>query len=434
MGASKLIATLLALVVGSVEMTTFFDARHDLSSLMALAMGFTAFLLTATKSHHKRWYPVLVYPLTAAATYWMAGYGVWATLALWVVDMVCNRHKNRYYLMAWMLAFALTSMVAWIATEACTMSGRAAVTTPGIGSVSMPDFDLENDFAAYNNHYFGREQSIIATVEQSKNPSPLQTLFYNMAVAKEGRLPDILLSHQPTELGTLYSIGPTTPKLIINTMSDLYWTLGDMTYAERAALMASTFSPRNHNVRMIKRMAEVNLVTGDTLAACKFLDILANTLAYRTWAVNHHPATMTEAVKQQIIDKRQWINTMDTLRIGDHCRTILRELVQSNIANIVALDYLLCTDLQICDLPAFKSDYDQFCMANDKPRLKPLYQQALCICLEVEQADLDTWKRYIKLPEVLTSWRSYNDNPTSAIHSGTYWRYYDSAPKKDSLP
>ena len=50
----------------------------------------------------------------------------------------------------------------------------------------MPDFDLENDFAAYNNHYFGREQSIIATVEQSKDPSPLQTLFYNMAVAKEG--------------------------------------------------------------------------------------------------------------------------------------------------------------------------------------------------------------------------------------------------------
>ena len=427
LGLASFTATGLALLLATVEAVTFFDAGHDLSSLVALALGIAAFIASAAVWNHNHWWPAIFYPLAAAATYWMAGYGVWVLMALWVADVICHKHKNRYYLMAWMLAFAVTAFEVWVATEKCCLHLNDAMSYPGVGKLSKPDFDLEADLEADNNYYFGRHDRIVATVQATDHPTPLQTLFYNLVMAQQGRLPDVLLSIQPTELGTLYTVEPTTPKLIINTMPELYWAVGDMMYAERAALLASTFAPHNHNARMIKRMAEVNLVTADTLAATKYLNLLNNTLAYRRWAVAHHPATMTRAVRQEIDAKRRFVNVQDTLRIGDHARTILRELVRSNPDNIVALDYLLCTDLQIADLPSFKADYDALCIATDKPRLKPLYQQALCICLAVEQADIDVWQRYIKLAEVRENWKKYNENPANPMFAGSYWRYYDAA-------
>lgn len=430
LGLAPSVSTVLALVLATVEAVTFFDAGHELSSLVALALGIAAFIATSMVWNHNHWWPAIFYPIAAGATYWMAGYGVWVLMALWVADVICHKHKNRYYLMAWMLALAVTAFEVWVVAEKCYLRLDDALAWPGVGRLSKPDFDLEADLEADNNYYFGRYDRIVATVQRTEHPTPLQTLFYNMVMARQGRLPDVLLSTQPTELGTLYTVGPTTPKLIINTMPELYWTVGDMMYAERAALLASTFSPHNHNARMLKRMVEVNLVTTDTLAACKYLNILSNTLAYRRWAVAHHPATMTPAVREEIEAKRTMVNKQDTLRIGDHARTILRELVRSNPDNIVALDYLLCTDLQIADLPSFKADYDALCMANGKPRLKPLYQQALCICLAVEQADLDTWQRYIKLTEVRHAWKNYNDNPANPMFAGSYWRYYDAAMKQ----
>lgn len=85
-------------------------------------------------------------------------------------------------------------------------------------------------------------------------------------------------------MGTFEKIGAATPLLIINRMNDLYWALGDMTFAERAAMQALAFSPDNRNVRMIRRLAEINMVTGNHAAANKFLGLLDHTVAYRRWA------------------------------------------------------------------------------------------------------------------------------------------------------
>ena len=47
--------------------------------------------------------------------------------------------------------------------------------------------------------------------------------------------------------------------------------------------------------------------------------------------------------------------------------------------NIVALDYILCSDLLLKDISNFKRDYDRYCIDTGSPRLKTLYQQALCM-------------------------------------------------------
>ena len=57
----------------------------------------------------------------------------------------------------------------------------------------------------------------------------------------------------------------------------------------------------------------------------------------------------------------------------------MMQLLDHNPDNMIALDYILCSDLLLKDITNFKRDYDRYC--SDKPRLKPLYQEALCIWL-----------------------------------------------------
>ena len=207
----------------------------------------------------------------------------------------------------------------------------------------------------------------------------ISAFYYYLASAVQDSLPDNLLKYSVKNLGTLTTIDDTSPLPIINMMNDLYFELGDMTYAERAAMMRNVFSPRNRNVRMIRRLAEINLVSGDTLAALKYLRILDRTYAYADWNRNHTPGKMDPEVEKEILWRRAHSNTKDNIRTGDNCRNILLELLESNPGNTVALDYLLCTDLLLKDMDTFKMDYDTYCMGKGSPRLKKLYQEALMI-------------------------------------------------------
>jgi hypothetical protein len=160
-------------------------------------------------------------------------------------------------------------------------------------------------------------------------------------------------------------------------MNDFYYLIGDMAMSERAAIMAQVFSPNNRNVKMVKRLCEINLVTGDTAIAMKYVRILEKTLLYRDWAAKHNPYSLDKAVEKEIIEKRKFINRAETIRISDNCRDILIELLDSNPDNIAALDYLLCTDLILGQLQTFKADYYKYCILTNRQRLKKIYIDAL---------------------------------------------------------
>ena len=147
--------------------------------------------------------------------------------------------------------------------------------------------------------------------------------------------------------------------------------------AERAAIMAQVFSPNNRNIKMIKRLCEINLVTGDTAIAMKYVRILEKTLLYREWANRHNPYALDNQIEAEIIEKRKYTNTTNAIRVSDNCREILLQLLDSNPDNTIALDYLLCTDLILGQLQTFKADYYRFCIKNNHPRLKKIYTDAL---------------------------------------------------------
>ena len=279
-------------------------------------------------------------------------------LLLWLVSMM-NGWKMRLMLLA------LGILPTWL------LFGL-----PEIKKLQGPDLILEKDFAVDCEYYFGNHDKVIRMVEGSEKWTDQMLFFYNLAQAQRGELPDHLLKFTQNYLGTFEKIGPETPMLTIRNMNELYWALGDMTFTERAAMMTNVFSHNNRNVRMMRRLAECNIVSGDSLAAEKYLRILDKTLVYGKWAEN-----MRQHGKQIYQKKMQMVNQHDTITITDNAHFLMMQLLDANADNTIALDYILCSNLLLKDITNFKRDYDRYCIDTGKPRLKPLYQEALCIWL-----------------------------------------------------
>ena len=289
---------------------------------------------------------------------------------------------------------------------------------PKMGKLNLPNFYLEKQLAVDNAYYFGNHDRVIEMVEAEKVPTPEMKFFYNLVQAQRGNLPNVLLKYVPNDLGTFYRIGSNTPMLTIKNMNELYWALGDMTFTERAAMMGNVFSPDNRNVRMIKRLAEVNMVSGDTAAMNKYLRILEKTWAYRQRAkqIPHDPL---------LIRKRAFTNHQDTLQVSDNLHMIMMELLDSNPQNTIALHYLLCSDLLLKDMETFKRDYDRYCMDKGNQPKERLFQEALCIWLAGTNANEEEWGKYIHSQDVLNSFAQYNQQRGSKSFSNTYWYYFD---------
>ena len=291
---------------------------------------------------------------------------------------------------------------------------------PEVKKLQGPDLILEKDFAVDCEYYFGNHDEVIHLVESSSQRTDQMIFFYNLVQAQRGELPDHLMKFTPNILGTFYKIGPETPMLTIRNMNELYWALGDMTFTERAAMMTNVFSHDNRNVRMIRRLAECNIVSGDTLAAEKYLRILDKTLIYKRWADN------VRLYGKDIYQKKmQMVNRRDTITITDNAHFLMMQLLDTNSDNIVALDYILCSTLLLKDITNFKRDYDRYCIETGKPRLKTLYQEALCIWLAGTDASQEDWEKYIQRTEVFQRFQQYNQQRGSIQFKDTYWYYFD---------
>ena len=291
---------------------------------------------------------------------------------------------------------------------------------PEVKKIQSPDFILEKDFAVDCEYYFGNHNKVIKMVEGYDRWTSQMLFFYNLVQAQRGQLPDNLLKFTPTDLGTFYRIGPETPMLTIRNMNELYWALGDMTFTERAAMMTNVFSRDNRNVRMMRRLAECNIVSGDSLASEKYLRILDKTLVYHQWAEN-----IRRHGKDIYKEKIKMVNRHDTITITDNAHFLMMQLLDANPDNTIALDYILCSTLLLKDIENFKRDYDRYCIETGKPRIKKLYQEALCIWLAGTNAPQEDWQRYIQSQDVIRRFMEYNDQRGNPKFKDTYWYYFD---------
>lgn len=423
-GVGRFVAFGVALAVAVAVLFFCFSERYRLSSVIALVGGAAAFLLVPVGVRH--WVRALVVFLLGVATFWAFGNGVLVFAALVLLCAVLAWRKR----MEMVVAAAAVLAVVPCSARVYNMPVGGLFAYPGLGEFCLPSVAVERDLAVVTEYGLGNKSRVVSLAEESESPSQLTKFYYNLVMAERGLLPDVLLRWPDNNLGTFSEISAETPILVTYSLPDLYWALGDMTHTERAAMLANVFAPGNRNVRMTKRLAEVNLVAGDRPAANKYLRLLSQTHVYRHWAealLRGEPKSM-----RPYAEKAATTNLRDTITTGQNMHTIMMQLLDSNPRNTVALDYALCSLLQLKDIANFKRDYDRYCMATHMPRAKRLYQEALCIYLAGSGAAQDEWQRYIQDDDVLRRFGEYNRQRGSSQFADTYWYYFDKAPRPNA--
>ena len=433
-----------------------FSLHYDfrLSSVLAFAGGAAIFWISTTLLNHIRiwihlennlrespmmiggmalphWLSLFSIIICVPISFWLFGYGVWIYTALVLTGCLLYIKQPCNYLRLGVLAICMFLLM--LTKRVYYLDFDELYSYPNIGKLTKPQFDLEKTFAVDDEYYFGNYNKVVKLVENEAEPNQQMKFYYNLVMARQGLLPDKLLAFKDNYLGTFENIGPNTPTLTIKSINELYWILGDMTFAERAAILGNVCSPDKRNIRMIKRLAEINLVSGNTEAARKYLRILGKTFVWKKWStaiLNALDKQIHTGISQDILrtynEKANYTNQTDTIRRNDNARIIMQELLQSNPENHVALDYLLCSDLLLKDMESFKQDYDRFYYKMENPPYNvKLYQEALMIYLAGTHASATEWMKYIKRTDIMERFKQYNQQRGDITFNDTYWYYFD---------
>lgn len=422
-------ATAIAIIAMTIEVLFSLHYGYRLSSILCVCGGAAMFSLCHLRRWPKVWAEAIADAVGGILSFWMFGYGMLVFMLLVVV-------KGRVVCYASLLA---TLCLVPLTKRVFLLDYPALFTYPGIGTFVKPETALEDFFEVDNEYYFGNYSKVAAIVESKTAPSQYDLFYYNLVMAQRYRLPEVLMKYPSNYLGTFETVGPSTPTLTLKCINELYWLLGDMTFAERAAMLSMVSSPANRNIRMVKRLAEINVVSGDTLAARKYLRLLQHTFVWRRWASDMLSALSQpgnhQGVMKEYAGKANFINRADTLRLSDNAYVIMHELLESNPKNRVALDYLLCSDLLLKDIATFKRDYDQFALRPENAEAMSatkIYQEALMIYLAGTHAPEDEWRKYIVRQDVIRRFADYNCRRGDASFRDTYWYYFDMTKRRKS--
>ena len=442
--------TLLAIAAMAVEALFSLDYKFRLCSVLAVAGGALSYILYRTLlkvvafllTHHslktrstsgfQGWYngvDCLLVVLGTLLAFWLFGYGVAVFAVLLLAGCLWQMERRQILLRTVFLALALCLIP--LGKRVWLLDVEALYSWPGTGGFVKPQMEYEKIFGVDAEYRFGNYNKVVSMVEADAAPDQYSLFYYDLVMAQRGQLADKLLRFRSNNLGTLETIGPGTPSLTLQFLAELYWALGDMTFAERAAMLACVGSPDNRNIRMTKRLAEINMVKGDWAAARKYLRILQHTWVWRQWASGMlHAIGRGKSAPSLKAYLQKPTNSTDTLRLNDNGYVIMHELLESNTDNRVALDYLLCSDLLLKDMETFKRDYDRFCLQqnNSMPGSVKLYQEALMVYLAGTDAPPEEWQKYIRRTDILQRFRQYNSQRGNDAFRDTYWYYFDKVP------
>ena len=366
----------IALLLSTIEARLYVYENARLASLYSLLGGTALWLgwnrissLSDGRSALRIAIQIVGGLVMTVLCWWLFGYGM---LAFLLFELLAALLHHRVPVAALAGVLLVVCLCGWTSKH-YRLEKKAAVLYPGVGKwVDVKkEIGVEQLLAFDNEYYRGDYGKVIRMYEKANHPlTPEMSFFYSASAARLGVLPDKLLGMKNPNLGTFIHLDSKSSLFTIEMAAELYYLLGDMTYAERAAMHANNFSPNKRNARLIKRLAEANLVSGDYAAAQKYLSLLGKSFLYRRWVEDHTPGQFSAAVQAEIDSKRPFINTTNEVRVGDNCHTIITGLLESNPDNTVALDYLLCTDILAKQKELFLKDYNRF-----GPSEKALYQR-----------------------------------------------------------
>lgn len=326
------VAHSVAFIVMILLICSSFHYDYRLSSILAVAGGASVFrvstsLLISTRMFIKKierrneqglflngsgianWVSVISIFVSIFVCHWFFGYGVWVYGALTFAGCIANiMMAGTYYRLA---ALIIPFFLLMLTKRLYYCDFQTIYTYPGIGKLAKPQLDQERTLAVDCKYYFGNYNQVINMVEKDKNPNQYMKFYHDLIMAQFRSQPASLRKYPNKDIGTFETLKANPSLLTIHALNELYWALDDMTFCERAAMLGNIYSPNCSNIRMVKRLAEINLVRGNYAATRKYLRILQKTFVWKRWAdrvfasLDKHATDEEKALLQQYLDKRK---------------------------------------------------------------------------------------------------------------------------------
>ncbi|MBO4657735.1 MAG: hypothetical protein J5639_08190 [Bacteroidales bacterium] len=242
---------------------------------------------------------------------------------------------------------------------------------------------------------------------------------YNLANAMKGQLGKNLFNYAQNSMYSLLIWIIPEHNAFSNTLAGEAWFhLGDMTAAEQSAIIGLQASPKHTGVRYIKRLAKVNLLSGEYGAAQKYLEILSKTLFYGRWAMKMMPGRQDAATATELEAARSKLAGKDFVYSNNGAfRAVMAGLLEANPDNDMAREYLLCYDMLIFDLDHFAEVYAA------KPIDYHTYQEAILVWLSQQDAlNAENLARFGIPTSIVDRMDRFFMRPEK--FRNTYWFYY----------
>lgn len=308
------------------------DYEYRLSSILAIAGGASVFrvsttILASTRKFinkietmdennptlHRMGLPIWISTFSITISifvcHWFFGYGVWIYGALVFIGSLENIMKaGCYYCLT---TLVITFFLLMLCKRLYFCDFQTIYTYPGIGKLVKPQLDQERTLAVDCEYYFGNYNRVVNMVEKDKNPNQYMKFYHDLIMAQFRSQPASLKKYPNKDIGTFETLEANPSLLTIHALNELYWVLDDMTFCERAAMLGNIYSPNCRNIRMVKRLAEINLVIGNYAATRKYLRILQKTFVWKRWAdrifasLGKNASAEEKAILQTYLDKRK---------------------------------------------------------------------------------------------------------------------------------
>ncbi|MBP3474469.1 MAG: hypothetical protein J6J91_06385 [Alistipes sp.] len=206
-------------------------------------------------------------------------------------------------------------------------------------------------------------------------------VYVNLAASYNGTL---LSDFTYTPQFGIEGLYPTDVKFYIQNIqaSEVAWRIGHVNTAQRTAFIGTLGSRRSIQPRLMQRLVESYLVTGEMEVAEKFIKILESYPRLRKWATAQRPLLDPDvaAATDWIAQKRALAPTTDNMHDMQKAFPLAVEaLIIDRPENKAAFDYLMAFTLAYKDLPNFLS----YIRPMKGQPIDKLYQEALCVCLAV---------------------------------------------------
>ena len=248
----------------------------------------------------------------------------------------------------------------------------------------------------------------------------------NLALAETGQLADKAFHY--TQAG---SDGIFIPWAMTvesgERLSDIYWSMGHIAYAQRMAMETNVLDEDGGNPAMMKRLVETNLVFGAYDVAGKYIAILEKDRRYRDSAASYRRfLDNDEAVEADPVlgPKRRCVPEEDFISLVRGIDEDLKDIIRTNPSYHNAIEYLGVIYLLDCQMDKFREMLDEFYGTEALQMLPASFAEAACMLSEIDRG---YWKTVGVDPAVYQRYRDFIKRLGTGLpmekFKDTFWYY-----------